>query len=254
MSVFCFDFDGVVCDSAPETALSAWHACRELWPDMAETLPNAMQERFCRLRPVLHTGFEAIPLMRLIALGATTDEEFFSGWPPLRDAWIRSSSLDAKALQHRFGAQRDRMIALDAKRWLALNPFYDGMAALLSRAAACHEVFIITTKQERFAGMLLGHHGVVLDSARVFGLERNQSKPGILRALVARPELAAQAFHFVEDRLDTLHDVISTPALDPVQLYLVDWGYNTPAQRQEAAGQPRIEVVSPARLGEICAK
>src|SRR5262245_20537348 len=155
MSVFCFDFDGVVCDSAPETGLSAWQACRELWPDMPAEIPPATLERFCRLRPVLHTGFEAIPLMRLNALGKVPDEGFFADWEGLRDGWIRESGLDTKDLLRRFGAQRDKMIALDAQRWLALNPFYEGMAALLTAATRRHEVFIITTKQERFAKMLL---------------------------------------------------------------------------------------------------
>ena len=253
MTVFCFDFDGVVCDSAPETALSAWLACRDLWPELPEDLPPALQQRFCRLRPVLHTGFEAIPLMRLIALGRVTDAQFFADFPALRDAWIQASGLASQDLLRRFGAQRDRMIALDASRWLALNPFYDSMADLLSSAARRHDVFIVTTKQERFAGLLLGHHWVSLPPERVFGLERNQPKPAILRALLARPELAGRAFHFVEDRIETLRDVIADPALNPVRLYLADWGYNTPAQRREAAHEPRIEVVTRERLGQVCA-
>ena len=38
--VFCFDFDGVVCDSAPETALSAWNASRVFWPELPEPLDS----------------------------------------------------------------------------------------------------------------------------------------------------------------------------------------------------------------------
>ena len=49
---------------------------------------------------------------------------------------------------------------------------------------------------------------------------------------------------FIEDRLDTLMHVIADPALEDVRLYLADWGYNTPRQREEAAALPRIEVVS----------
>ena len=73
MEVFCFDFDGVVCDSAPETALAAWNACQTLWPEDSATLPEALQQRFCVLRPVMHTGYEAVPLMRLIKDGAVDD-------------------------------------------------------------------------------------------------------------------------------------------------------------------------------------
>lgn len=252
MSVFCFDFDGVVCDSAPETGLSAWYACRELWPEMPATPPPSMLERFCRLRPVLHTGYEAIPLMHLIAQGAVPDEDFFARWPALRDEWMRARRLDKDGLQNRFSAQRDRMIAEDAARWLALNPFYPGMAELLVETARRYDVFIITTKQERFAQRLLSHHQVLLPPERIFGLERNRPKPDILADLLARPGLAGRPFHFIEDRLETLLDVIARPALDAVRLYLVDWGYNTPLQRERAAREPRIEVVSLRRLRQVC--
>lgn len=33
------------------------------------------------------------------------------------------------------------------------------------------------------------------------------------------------------------------PELSDWQLYLVDWGYNTPAERADAAAQPRVEVI-----------
>lgn len=253
MDVFCFDFDGVICDSAPETALSAWQACGELWPEMSGPLPTETQARFCRLRPVLHTGFEAIPLMRLIALGTTPDAAFFSDWAGLRDRWIRESGLSKPDLLRRFGAQRDRMIAMDEGKWVQLNPFYPGMAALLNDAAARHEAFILTTKQERFARLLLQHNRVSLAAERVFGLEHNVPKPAILGELMARPGLAGRRFHFIEDRLETLQDVITLPGLNAVRLYLVDWGYNTPAQRDAAAATPRIQVVSPDRLRAVCA-
>jgi hypothetical protein len=39
--------------------------------------------------------------------------------------------------------------------------------------------------------------------------------------------------------------VTKIPALDSVQLYLVDWGYNTPIQREEAERMyPRIKLIN----------
>lgn len=50
--------------------------------------------------------------------------------------------------------------------------------------------------------------------------------------------------HFVEDRFETLLAVMKIPALDDIQLYLVDWGYNTEAQREEAKKlSPRIKLI-----------
>uniref|UniRef100_A0A0D3GQ40 Uncharacterized protein n=3 Tax=Oryza TaxID=4527 RepID=A0A0D3GQ40_9ORYZ len=48
---------------------------------------------------------------------------------------------------------------------------------------------------------------------------------------------------FVEDRLATLKNVIKEPALDQWNLYLVNWGYNTPKEREDAEGISRIQVI-----------
>jgi phosphoglycolate phosphatase-like HAD superfamily hydrolase len=244
MEVFCFDFDGVICDSAPETALTAWNGCQEIWPDQTGAWSAALQERFCRLRPVLHTGFEAIPLMRLILDGARDDDSILRDFPALRDRLIAREGITQERLLAVFGAVRDRMIAEDEGQWLRWNRFYAGIAQLLQRAATRHPTFIITTKQERFVLLLCEHEGIELPAEHVFGLERKLTKPQLLGRLQEAPEHAGASFHFIEDRLETLKDVIADRALDQVRLYLADWGYNTPAQREEACALPRITIVS----------
>ena len=85
--------------------------------------------------------------------------------------------------------------------------------------------------------------------------------------------------HFVEDKLSTLEKVEPVPSLfccmnghclastmTPVphagqvgkvpelaawKLYLVDWGYNTQAERSRASADPRIELVDLAGLSAI---
>lgn len=244
MNVFCFDFDGVICDSAPETALTAWNGCREIWPGETGAWSNALQERFCRLRPVLHTGFEAIPLMRLILDGEHSDDAILRDFPALRDGVIAREQVPRERLLSVFGTVRDRMIAEDEGQWLRWNRFYPGVGEMLSRAIARHPAYIITTKQERFVRLLCEHQGIVLPSERVFGLERKLSKPAILRRLQEEPAYRGAALHFIEDRLETLKDVIADPALGGVRLYLADWGYNTAAHREEARGMARIAIVS----------
>jgi phosphoglycolate phosphatase-like HAD superfamily hydrolase len=248
MDVFCFDFDGVICDSAPETAVTAWRGCRELWPQPGGELPAALQERFCRLRPVLHTGYEAIPLMRLIELGEASDAEMLDDFPSLREALMTQQGLAAARLQELFGAIRDRQIEQDAAQWLEWNRFYPGSGELLVQAIARHPTYVITTKQRRFAALLLSHNGVTLPEERIFGLEERRPKPAILQALLQRDEYGGAMFHFIEDRLETLESVIAEPALASVRLYLADWGYNTPRQRESAARQQRIRVVSLAQF------
>ena len=45
--------------------------------------------------------------------------------------------------------------------------------------------------------------------------------------------------------------VCKDPKLEAWQLYLVDWGYNTPEERQRAQDNPRIQLLS---LGDSFAK
>ena len=48
--VFALDFDGVLCDSAYECAVSAWRAGGELWPDWRVPEPPAeCARRFVKL-------------------------------------------------------------------------------------------------------------------------------------------------------------------------------------------------------------
>jgi phosphoglycolate phosphatase-like HAD superfamily hydrolase len=251
MHVFCFDFDGVICDSAPETALAAWAVCAQLWPEFSGPLPDFARERFCRLRPVMLTGWEAIPLMRLAATSGDPDERILADFPALRDGIMAAHGLSSADLRLRFGAVRDAMVARDEDAWVRLNPFYAGMAELLAETMRRHEVFIITTKQERFTSLLLRRRGVPVEGGRVFGLERDLPKPAILEELLRRPGLAGRTFHFIEDRLETLEEVRAIPLLAAVRLALADWGYNTPAQRQRAASAG-IEVVALPRLRALC--
>ena len=41
------------------------------------------------------------------------------------------------------------------------------------------------------------------------------------------------------------------PALDAWELYLVDWGYNTPEERAAAAAHPRITVLDVAAFRRL---
>ena len=55
-SFFAFDFDGVLCDSALETALSGWKACQSLWPSIfhqGRGVAADVLTKFRVVRPIL---------------------------------------------------------------------------------------------------------------------------------------------------------------------------------------------------------
>ena len=59
--LWALDFDGVICDSCGESALSAWRAAEGLWPEMfqaedAKTQMDEIMEKMRVVRPVVETG------------------------------------------------------------------------------------------------------------------------------------------------------------------------------------------------------
>ena len=77
--IYALDFDGVICDSAIETAITGWKAASGIWQDMQGSAPEAIVARFREVRPIIETGYEAILVIRLLHLGQTT-AEIFSGY------------------------------------------------------------------------------------------------------------------------------------------------------------------------------
>jgi phosphoglycolate phosphatase-like HAD superfamily hydrolase len=139
-------------------------------------------------------------------------------------------------------------MARDLDGWLATNAFYPGAPAALRALQAVGEAFIVTTKQARFTAALLAdpaQAGVPFPDDRIFSQTvSGEPKAKVLERLEAAHPGAA-GYHFVEDKLATLEAVAAHPGLANWQLYLVDWGYNTPAERERARGRAdgRVRVI-----------
>ena len=105
-SIWAFDFDGVLCDSARETGMAGWKgavkpcflvlhfsylfsttltsssplffftpACEGLFKDTAPPdAVTALLEQFVLVRPVLETGWEAVLMVHLLHTGKTVED------------------------------------------------------------------------------------------------------------------------------------------------------------------------------------
>ncbi|CAN0473022.1 unnamed protein product, partial [Hapterophycus canaliculatus] len=74
-----------------------------------------------------------------------------------RDELARRYGLSQKELVDAFGSARDNWMETDFQGWLGANKFYEGVPEAIS---ACEgEVYVVTTKQTRFASALLEHAG-----------------------------------------------------------------------------------------------
>jgi len=145
-------------------------------------------------------------------------------------------------------------MARDLAGWLCANTFYPGAPEALAALKARGEAFIVTTKQARFtAALLAGQAGVPFPDDRIFSQTvSGEPKSKVLLKLEAEHPNAA-GLYFVEDKLATLEKVAGEASCGKWQLFLVDWGYNTEAERTRAKGRSdgRIKVIGVAELAGL---
>lgn len=252
--VLALDFDGVLCDGLREYFQVSWRTYQQLWPEDASPEPPAgLAEQFYTVRPVVETGWEMPIVVRSLRLGATP-EQLLADWPTERDRRIAEEQRDRAQLSSTLDGLRDQWIREDLRGWLDLHRFYPGTIERVQEAIANGtQVFIITTKEARFAQQLLQRAGLRLDAALIFGKGVKRPKAETLRIL--RDRAIAETgqsprIWFVEDRLETLLKIAPASDLATVELFLADWGYNTPAARSQAAASDRLNLITLSQFAQ----
>lgn len=128
--IYALDFDGVICDSAVETAITGWKAAGSIWEDMPKDVPQVKIDQFRSIRPNIETGYEAILAMRLLYLGETI-ESIHSGYGDKIQALLKEAQVTANDLKKLFGETRDVWIANDLADWVNMNSLFAGLAKKL---------------------------------------------------------------------------------------------------------------------------
>lgn len=249
-ALLALDFDGVICDTAHEGYRSAWQVCRGLIPHLDETPPSALASTFVRLRPVLEHGWE-FPVLVLAILDGIPEATIWESFQTsCRERLLEKYRATPKQLAARFDAVRDGAIRRDLDGWLAGQALYPGMADRLRAMLQSHVlVYVVTTKEARFAHKLLETHGVTVPTERIWGKERARPKAELLRVLAAAHEIPFRDIWFVEDRLQTIRTVQQEADLAAIGLFLALWGYIMPRDRDAAAHDGRIV---PLSLDRFC--
>ncbi|KXZ52324.1 hypothetical protein GPECTOR_10g956 [Gonium pectorale] len=254
--LIALDFDGVVCDSCGESSLSAFKAAAIQWPEIfrtaeAEARKEELVEKMRAVRPVVETGYENIVQIRCLYEGVQVDE-MLATWETMLPSYMAKWGLQRAQMVELFGRVRDDWIAEDLSGWLAPNRIYEGVADPVRRALDDHEAYIVTTKQAHYTEILLRDMAdVPFPPDRIFSQTVSGRPKGEVLAALAAKHPGAGAKLFVEDKLITLEKVAKDPSLADWKLYLVDWGYNTPAERARAAANPAITIVNKERFAEL---
>jgi phosphoglycolate phosphatase-like HAD superfamily hydrolase len=243
-TILALDFDGVICDGLIEYFEVAWRTYCQIWLPVKDTPPDDLALRFYRLRPVIETGWEMPVLIKALIEGFS-DDQILQSWTTITPQILAADNLEAKAISTKLDHLRDEWIQTDLNGWLSLHKFYPGVIERLKTILATEvQLYIVTTKEGRFAQQLLKQEGVCLSPENIFGKEVKRPKYETLRELLQKANNQTANLWFVEDRLKTLHLVAQQSDLDHVQLFLADWGYNTQPEREAGKNNPRIHLIS----------
>ena len=223
--------------------------------------PAFMHTRWLRaklrlLRPVVETGFESLLLLRLCAEEALasgpakrplTIGEITTNWgPELRDTLLARYEIRQEEAIEAFGSTREAWLDEDEAGWLAANSFYDGALGALRATLAAEggaKVYIVTTKQAKFASRLLSSQKIDVQDEYIFGLGSGTKADMLFTLRQRHPEATLR---FVEDKAETIRSVANDPRLFSLGLYFAEWGYSTPEQAALAASMPRVHILANA--------
>ncbi len=248
--LYGLDFDGVLCDSADETALSGTKAAFDMWGEkggQSGDAPKWLLRAMRSCRPAIHSGWENVIMARVLFNGGENGVDslvssFLDGqWESKRDECMADWSVEKDELVKAFGGARDKWIEADREGWVRANRFYPGVIDALNFAEA--DVFIITTKERRFVDLLLEANNVTkVPGDRIFAFGCG-TKISTLKKILAMPVAKGKTLEFVEDRYETIEAASLSLLGLPLRFYLAGWGYNTEARRDEASKHPFIDCI-----------
>lgn len=243
-TILALDFDGVICDGLIEYFEVAWRTYCQIWSPEQETPENTLASKFYQLRPVIETGWE-MPVLVKALVEEIPEEKILQEWITIAQELLLKDNLKATDIGHQLDKIRDEWIATDLDGWLSLHRFYPGIVEKIKATVdSTTNLYIITTKEGRFAQQLLKQGGVDLPREIIFGKEVKRPKHEILGELIQTTNTLPEKVWFVEDRLKTLQLVQQQPGLEEVKLFLADWGYNTPTEKVTAQNDPGILLLS----------
>jgi phosphoglycolate phosphatase-like HAD superfamily hydrolase len=243
-TILASDFDGVICDGMVEYFEVSWRTYCQIWESSKKIPSDDLASSFYSLRPVIETGWE-MPVLIKALTEKLSEEIILKDWINITQRILSENGLNSQDIAMRLDSIRDEWIENDLEDWMSLHRFYPGISERIKDMISSDiEVYIVTTKEGRFVHKLLEKEGINLPREVIFGKEVKRPKYQILRELKNNEDQITKNIWFIEDRLKTLQSVKAQPDLSDVQLFLADWGYNTPSDRLIAHNDTQINLLS----------
>jgi len=212
--VYCFDFDGVLCDSMDESLVTSYGAYFGTAVTSVAEIDPALRDFFYEHRYMVRPAEEYYTLYYAYERG-----ERAVG----KDRFARLKAELAKEMKEharRFYAYRNHLRE-DLGHWLGLHRLYPQCVGFLEKRK--EPFFIVTNKDRESVVTLASHYGFSDRIAGIYSRETAIKKTVLLEKLISEHGLdpSAGRIVFVDDHEGTLGEL----AAMPLDLYLAAWGY-----------------------------
>lgn len=223
--ILALDFDGVIWDSVGECFVMARRAYQNLYG-----LPcSDLEAPFRRGRWLVRTGGDFLLILQLAMADPDGD---LTTYPKADFARLQQEKTDeCEAFAREFYMLREQCRDQHWSEWASYQQPYNLFLQQLNQMGNLfHQTVICTTKDSQSARLLLASAGLEFP---IYGRELALHKGDQIQALCREHKVEPAQIVFLDDLVENLDQVRPTGA----RCALAAWGYNTPAERDEAAAR-----------------
>ncbi len=211
--VYCFDFDGVLCDTMDESLITSYNAYFERDAKSVSEIDPGLRDFFYEHRYLVRPAGEYYILYRTFQKGekAVGKERFIELKASLAE--------EMKGYAGRFYASREHL-KKHVECWECLHKVYPQGADFFERG---RPFFIVTNKDKNSVIALASHYGFIDRIIEIYSKEISVDKRILMEKLIADHGLSPSTHRivYVDDHEGTLGEMKELP----LDLYLASWGY-----------------------------
>jgi len=223
-----FDFDGVIVDGIDEYWFSSKLACEKYLLNNSKNLDlNRYMEVpkiFAEIRPWVKYGWEMVLITHEILktdepLDNLTMNSFLENYEENCSKLLLKYSWNSIKLQKCLDNSRALQIKNNLKKWISLHqPFNEVVSFIRELNDKGYKIGVISTKGKTFTSKILSSFNIYPEL--IFGYESG-AKVDILSKL----SLSYDIKGFIEDRRNTLSNILQNNQTKFINCYLAEWGY-----------------------------
>ena len=253
-NIILFDLDGVIIDGINEYWKSSLMVCQKYLLSNMNKLDKKKELEFLKIfmeiRPWVKYGWEMVLITHEIIksnnpLNNHNKDNFLKNYAINCSQILKENSWDAKILQQYLDEVRKFQIKNDFKEWISLHcPYIDVANFIRKSKSKGYKIGVISTKGKSFTSEILNYFDLYPEL--VFGYESG-SKVEIISNLTQIFEIHG----FIEDRKQTLINILNNDQTKFIKCYLAEWGYLKKTDKNNLP--EKIRLLKIKKLEEILA-